>query len=76
MRRTAIVTGGARGIGRACALALAGKDFDVALVDLLPDDMARTAGEIRAAGARALCFEADVADHGRARAIADAVVGE
>ena len=73
MRRTAIVTGGARGIGRAAALALAGKGFDVALVDLLPDDMARTAGEIRGAGARALTFEADVADHARAGEIAAAV---
>lgn len=75
MRRTAIVTGGARGIGRASALALAGKGFDIALVDLLPEDMARTADEIRAAGVDALTFEADVADHGRAGEIAAAVDG-
>lgn len=75
MRRTAIVTGGARGIGRAAALALAGKGFDVALVDLLPDDMARTAAEIRAAGVEAMTFEADVADHARAAAVAAAVDG-
>lgn len=75
MRRTAIVTGGARGIGRASALALAGKGFDVALVDLLPEDMARTAEEIRAAGVEALTFEADVADHARAAEVAAAVDG-
>ncbi len=31
----AIVTGGARGIGRGCALTLARDGFDIALVDLL-----------------------------------------
>ena len=36
MSKVAIVTGGARGIGRGCALALAAKGFDIALVDLLP----------------------------------------
>ena len=33
MAKVAIVTGGARGIGRGCALALARKGLDVALVD-------------------------------------------
>ena len=73
MQKTAIVTGGARGIGRACALALAGKGFDVALVDLLPAEMEQTAGEIRALGRRAIALEADVADHARARAVVAAV---
>ncbi len=75
MAKVAVVTGGARGIGRGCALALAGKGFDVALVDLLAPEMARTADEIEALGARVLRFEADVADHSRARAVIDEVVG-
>lgn len=71
--RTAIVTGGARGIGRGCALALAAKGFDIALVDLLVPEMDRTAGEIRALGRRALVFEADVASHVRAREVVQTV---
>jgi 3-oxoacyl-[acyl-carrier protein] reductase len=69
MTKVAVVTGGARGIGRGCALALAGKGFDVALVDLLEPEMARTADELRALGVQALTFPADVADHARAREI-------
>jgi 3-oxoacyl-[acyl-carrier protein] reductase len=64
--RSAIVTGGARGIGRGCALALARQGFDIALVDLLPEEMQRTQGEIEALGRRALCFEADTSNFAHA----------
>ena len=73
-RRVAVVTGGARGIGRGCALALAEKDFDVALVDLLVPEMERTAGEIRALGREARTYEADVAEFRRAQEVVDDVV--
>src|SRR5260370_25856720 len=72
-RKVAIGTGGARGIGRAWALALARAGHAIALVDLLVPEMERTAGEIREIGQKALIFEADVALFGRAQEVADEV---
>jgi 3-oxoacyl-[acyl-carrier protein] reductase len=74
VRKVAIVTGGARGIGRACAHALARAGHAIALVDLLKPEMERTAEEIRAIGQPALVFEADVASFGRAQEVADATL--
>lgn len=72
--RVAIVTGGARGIGRGCAHALAKRGHAVALVDLLVPEMARTKGEIEAMGVPCLTFEADVADHAGAKQVAAGVL--
>ncbi|MDX1433954.1 MAG: SDR family NAD(P)-dependent oxidoreductase [Gammaproteobacteria bacterium] len=74
-RRVAIVTGGARGIGRACALALARRGLDVVLVDLLEEEMAQTAIALRAAGARTHAYTADVADFARAGEVVEDVLG-
>jgi len=71
MTRTALVTGAARGIGRASALTLAEAGFDVVLVDLLELEMHATAREIEARGVRALTFQADVSDFTRARTVVE-----
>jgi 3-oxoacyl-[acyl-carrier protein] reductase len=65
--RTAIVTGAARGIGRACALSLARQGFAVALVDLREEELASTAAEVQALGVPALPVIADTADHAGAK---------
>jgi 3-oxoacyl-[acyl-carrier protein] reductase len=67
--KVAIVTGGARGIGRGCALELAARGYDIALVDLLEPEMKRTAGEIAALGRKALTYQADVALFDRAHEV-------
>ena len=72
-QKVALVTGGARGIGRGCAHALARAGFAIALVDLLEPEMARTAAEISALGVPVLSLAADVADFARAQAVAGAV---
>jgi 3-oxoacyl-[acyl-carrier protein] reductase len=72
-QKVAIVTGGARGIGRACAHGLANAGFAIALVDLLEPEMQRTAAEITAMGVAVECFTADVVDFNRAQDVAAAV---
>jgi 3-oxoacyl-[acyl-carrier protein] reductase len=75
-RPVAIVTGGARGIGRGCALKLAEQGCAVALVDVLAPEMARTREEVEALGAPCLTFEADVSDFAAADAVARAALDE
>ncbi len=74
--KVAIVTGGARGIGRGCALALAEKGLDIAIVDMLEPEMARTVGEITALGRVARWYVADVADHARAAVVVGQVAAD
>jgi 2-hydroxycyclohexanecarboxyl-CoA dehydrogenase len=69
-QRVALVTGGARGIGRAIALALAADGRAVAVGDLLIDDARRTAEAAADHGVPAMAVELDVTDPG---AVADAV---
>ncbi|GAA2078720.1 3-oxoacyl-ACP reductase FabG [Streptomyces albiaxialis] len=60
--RTAIVTGGAGGIGAATAGRLAGDGFAVGVVDRREEDCAATVDAITASGGRATGVGADVAD--------------
>ncbi len=65
-RRVAIVTGGARGIGRACALRIAEEGRDVVIADVL-DTGPEVAREIEALGRRALFIKTDVSDEAAVR---------
>lgn len=60
--KTAIVTGGGQGIGRAITLRLAAEGCKVAIFDLKPDTAEATAEEARAAGGEARVYGVDVAD--------------
>ena len=58
--RTAIVTGGARGLGRQHALALAETGADVAICDLLEEEGEQTRQELEALGVKAQFGKVDV----------------
>jgi enoyl-[acyl-carrier protein] reductase III len=63
LRGNALVTGGSRGIGRACALAAARRGADVAITYVVNQEAAEaTAAEIRGLGRRAVTFQGDVGD--------------
>ncbi|MDQ3136705.1 MAG: SDR family oxidoreductase [Gemmatimonadota bacterium] len=70
--RTALVTGGSRGIGRATALLLARAGADVALTyHARAADAEAVAAEIRSCGRRALTVGGDLADEAVAARMAD-----
>jgi len=75
--RAAIVTGAGTGVGRATALALAGRGCSVLVnYSRSRDGAERTVAEVARLGVRALPFRADVADDAACRAMADAAARE
>jgi 3-oxoacyl-[acyl-carrier protein] reductase len=68
MSRSAIVTGAARGLGRAIALELANRGERVALFDLDELGAAETARKVRERGGAAESFAVDVSDESSVRA--------
>jgi NAD(P)-dependent dehydrogenase (short-subunit alcohol dehydrogenase family) len=71
--RVAVVTGASAGVGRATAVELARRGFDVALVARGAAGLEAAAAEVRATGRRAVVCEVDVADHAQVDAAATAV---
>lgn len=62
--KVALITGGARGIGKATALKLANAGCDIAIVYYnSSDEAALLVDEIKALGRQALAIQANVADH-------------
>lgn len=82
--KVALVTGAARGIGRACALRFAVEGADVVLIDIGrpvetvpyegagPDQLGATGEDVRALGRRAVVVTADVRDGASLHAAVDA----
>jgi NAD(P)-dependent dehydrogenase (short-subunit alcohol dehydrogenase family) len=75
-RPVALVTGAARGIGRAAALALAAAGYDVAVNYSVSEGAAgRVAAQARELGAEAIAVRADVADEAAVTAMVAGVGG-
>jgi 2-hydroxycyclohexanecarboxyl-CoA dehydrogenase len=73
--RVALVTGGARGIGRAIVAALAGAGASIAIADLRADVAEQTALEVaKETGTHVVSFQTDVANLGEVRETVDRVL--
>jgi 3-oxoacyl-[acyl-carrier protein] reductase len=73
--KTAVVTGGARGIGFECAKKFAAGGATVVLVDVLEDAMKQAAEKLTAAGAKqVLTYKVDVTDEAAVEKTLDEVV--
>lgn len=72
--RKALVTGGAVGIGRACAIALAKAGADVAIVDIDPKIGEATAKELCGMGRDSFYVKCNVTDRAQVQAMVAAVV--
>ncbi len=58
--KSAIVTGGARGIGREIALALAKSGANIVIADLISEEAQKTADEIKSLGRKAIALKTNV----------------
>lgn len=74
--KVALIGGGSKGIGRACALRLAGAGADVAIAARNDEAGQAVAREVRALGRRATFIQADLSDCESARAMAAAAEAE
>lgn len=74
--KTAVITGGATGIGRALAIALARKGMNIVLASTSMERLERAASDVREAGGRVLLVQCDVSDRDAVRNLAARAVAE
>jgi NAD(P)-dependent dehydrogenase (short-subunit alcohol dehydrogenase family) len=68
-RRVALITGGARGLGRACALRIAEEGRDIVIADVLDEIGPQTAEEVKALGQEARYIHTDVTSESAVQAL-------
>lgn len=68
MSKTALITGAAAGIGRACALRLARDGIGIGVLDLDIEGCQKVVAEIEAEGGKAIALQASIADRGQVTA--------
>lgn len=69
--RTAVVTGGASGMGEAMARALASEGCNVAIADIVEENAEAVAASINSNGGRAVAIACDISQRGSVRAMRD-----
>ena len=74
--KTAVITGGATGIGRALALALARKGMNIVLASTNKERLEQAAEAVRLEGGRTFAMQCDVSDRAAVRALAARTIEE
>ena len=74
VQRVALVTGAARGLGRAIAAVLAAQGVALMLVDVLSDRLEQARAELAAEGATVAAFAADISERDACLSAVDAVI--
>ena len=74
--KVALITGASKGLGKAMALALGAAGARLALVSRNLDQLTSVAGEVRALGAEAEVFQADVTDEKQVQQLEQAVIAK
>ena len=73
--KVAVVSGAARGVGRAIVLALAAEGARVAIADIDANEAKRVVEQVEKAGGRALVIRTDVSKSGQVKAMVEEVLG-
>src|SRR3546814_747519 len=74
--KVALVTGSARGIGYAAALAMAREGARIVITDINPQGVESATAQLQQAGCQAMGVVADVCDQHQVQALVDQAVGE